>query len=452
MSRWRPWRRVRSMRWRLLILLALALLGTALVVGGLTWRSVRAETEAIFDYQLRQTALTLRNQGGFDARQSEALNDPQLDFVVQIWTLDGALVYSSRAAPVLPERVVLGLADVSAGGEVWRSYALIGRGRVIQVAQPARVRQALATAAALRSVVPIGWLALPLGLLLWGVVERGLRPLRQLAGGVRQRDAHSLAPFASDGVPEELMPLVDALNGLLARLEQALSAQRAFVADAAHELRSPLTALKLQWQLLGRVPDAAARAEAVAALGEGIERTARLVEQLLALARSEPGGPSGAVDGVDLAEIARGALVDTLPQAQLRGTELVLEADAPAWLHADATALGALVRNLADNAVRYSPPGSQVRLRVAPASAGQGVRLWVEDSGPGIPPAERGRIFDRFYRGSTSHDSAGSGLGLAIVRAVAQRHGAEVSLEDSALGGLGVRVDFPPPPPSGAGA
>lgn len=443
----------RSIRWRLLLWLALALSLTALGIGGITWHAVRAEAQALFDYQLRQMALTLRDRGGILPEQADALEDEQLDFVVQIWALDGGPVFISRHDLALPDRAVLGWADIRVAGEVWRSYAVLGRGRVIQVAQPARIRRELATAAALRSIAPIAWLGLPLMALLWVVVARGLFPLRQLADQLASRDAASLQPLPSAGLPDELAPLVASLNDWLARLGRALQAQQAFVADAAHELRSPLTALKLQWQLVRRAPDESSRAEAVAALGEGIERTARLVEQLLALARSEPGATGGAeaCTSVDVAALARQVLAAMLPVAQARQTTLALEAASPVFVWGDATALAVLLRNLVDNAVRYSPPGSRVKLGVQPAAAGRGPQIWVEDNGPGIPPEERVRVFNRFYRGRSGHDATGSGLGLAIVQAIAQRHGAHVTLEDVPDGGLGVRVCFATAPPSSVG-
>jgi len=229
---------------------------------------------------------------------------------------------------------------------------------------------------------------------------------------------------------------------LLERLRGSLDAQRAFVADAAHELRSPLTALKLQLELLRRAGNEADRDAAREALGAGIERASRLVEQLLALARSEPVALA-AMESVDLAEIARRAIADTVPYAASRGTELALVADAPLHVGGDALALGLLVRNLVDNAVRYSPNGARVDVSVANESSadGRAAVLRVDDAGPGIPEAERARVFDRFYRRASSA-AEGSGLGLAIVRSVAEAHGASVSLETSPLGGLRVEVRF----------
>ena len=276
-------------------------------------------------------------------------------------------------------------------------------------------------------------------LAIWWLAAKNLAPLSRLAGELRARDAQSLAPLATGGLPDELAPLAHSLNALLDRLRHSLDAQRAFVADAAHELRSPLTALKLQLELLRRAGADVDRDAARAGIGEGIERASRLVEQLLALARSEPGAVPAARERVDLAEVARRMVAETVPFAASRRIEFELSASAPAFVVGDPVALGLLVRNLVDNAARYSPPGSRVEVAVdADANA---VSLTVDDTGPGIPEAERQRVFDRFYRRADGGES-GSGLGLAIVQSVASSHDATVTLDRSPLGGLRAMVRF----------
>jgi len=310
---------------------------------------------------------------------------------------------------------------------------------VIQVSQPLAIRRKLAADAAWAAVLPLLAVAPFMAAAAWWLTALALRPLQRVAEGVRPRDEQSLQPLPAAGLPDEVAPLVAALNALLQRLGQSLEAQRAFVADAAHELRSPLTALKLQLQLLKRAGSDAERAAAADTLGAGIERTARLVEQLLTLARTEPGADAAALQRLDLSELVRRSVADTVPLALARGTKLELMADAPVQVDGDRAALAALVRNLADNAVRYSPPAARVELRV---SMPEGVpMLQVDDAGPGIPPAERERVFDRFYRRGLA-DEPGTGLGLAIVRGVAQRHGASVTLGESPLGGLRVTLRF----------
>jgi two-component system OmpR family sensor kinase/two-component system sensor histidine kinase QseC len=434
---------VSSIRARVLLVVLGMLAAAAALLGSLTYRNVRAETEALMDYQLRQMALSLRNQGEVAPAQASALVDEQLDFVVQVWTTDGRAIYASRAHAALPQRAQLGFADVSVGGQVWRSFSVAMPSRVIQVSQPLQIRRRLAADAAWRAVWPLLLIAPFIALAAAWSTALALRPLRRVADDVRRRDEQSLQPLPADGLPEEVAPLVTSLNALLQRLGQSLDTQRAFVADAAHELRSPLTALKLQLQLLKRAGSEAERSAAAEALAAGIDRAARLVEQLLTLARTEPGAAAAPLQPLDLSELVREAVADTVPLALARGTVLELHADAPVTVQGDRAPLRALVRNLADNAVRYSPPDARVELRIA-AEAGVPT-LQVDDAGPGIPPAERERVFDRFYRRGLS-DEPGTGLGLAIVRGVAQQHGARVALDDSPLGGLRVTLRFPAAP------
>jgi len=431
---------VTSLRGRLLIFLLTLAAVTAAVVATVSYRSVLAETDAIFDYQLRQMALSLRDQGSIADSERAALEEPTFDYVVQVWTGDGAVTYSSHRRPGLPRSAVLGFADVDFDGRRWRVFSTTSRGRVIQVAQPLSVRHQLAAAAAWRSVVPLLIAAPLVALAVWWLVGVSLAPLRNLVAAVRARDAESMTPLPLAGLPSELTPLGGALNALLARLRGSFDAQRAFVADAAHELRSPLTALKLQVDLVRRAPGEAARAQALQELGQGTERMQRLVEQLLALARAEPGGAETELRDIDVVEPVRQATADTIGLAVASGVELELEAPPQRRARADAAALRILARNLIDNAVRHA--GRNGRVRVQLAAGGAGVILRVDDSGPGIPAAERARVFDRFYRRSDAA-TIGSGLGLAIVRAIAERHGADVRLDDSPLGGLRAEVALP---------
>jgi two-component system OmpR family sensor kinase/two-component system sensor histidine kinase QseC len=285
-----------------------------------------------------------------------------------------------------------------------------------------------------------------LGLAVWWMIARALQPLKRVAVDVRSRDAGALEPVEAVNLPEEVEPLVTALNALLGRLSTFFEKQRAFVADAAHELRSPLTALKLQIQVLRRSHDEQSRSQAVASLADGVDRASRLVDQLLALARSESvGGPSTLTSAapVPLGEIARQALADTVPYASSRNINLTLEADDKVKVAGDKAALSIMVRNLADNAVRYCPPGATVLVALTALPSGSAL-LTVDDSGPGIPEAERERVLDRFYRREANESGeSGTGLGLAIVKNIAIQHGAQLTLGSSALGGLRVEVEFP---------
>jgi signal transduction histidine kinase len=426
-----------SIRTRLLIALLALVAVASLLAGTLTYRRVLAETSLLFDYQLRQMALSLRSQVSMAPRLELPPDEADADFVIQIWDLYGARVYLSRPGLPLINQTALGYADVRVAGQSWRTYGLQTLDGVIQIAQPVRVREVLARAAALRVVIPLLLLLPVLGAATVGVVSRGLRPLQRIAMEVQRRDVHSLTPIAEARLPQEVVPLAQELNRLLVRLNAAFNTQRAFIADAAHELRSPLTAVRLDLQLLDRAPDEAARAEARANLGAAVERAIHLVEQLLTLARNEPRDEELSPTALDAA--AAEGIAQTHALAVARRMDLSLEAEPNTMVQGDRDALRTLVRNLVDNAVRYTPPGGRVQVRVRNAS--DGAVLEVTDSGPGIPTRERERAFDRFYRRANAPEG-GSGLGLAIVKAIAERHGARVSLDDGPGGGLNVAVIF----------
>jgi two-component system OmpR family sensor kinase len=284
------------------------------------------------------------------------------------------------------------------------------------------------------------------------VINRSLAPIERARRDVARRAADDFSPLSDTGLPDEVRPLVDELNLLFSRVRSAFDAQKNFVADAAHELRSPLTALKLQAQALRQADHGhdltgghqAAREADVARLNQGIDRAIRLVEQLLTLARAEASTQPvhGLVEPFDLTEVIQLAVADVLPQAHLKHIDLGLSGDTPAQpvlVNGQSDALRMMLRNLLDNAVKYTPASGQVdvSLRIE----GEHCVLSVEDSGPGIAPDDRARVFDRFFRATDVAHETGSGLGLAIVKVIAAQHGAAVTLEQSArLGGLLVQV------------
>ena len=432
-----------SIRARLLITLLTLVTCASLLAGGLAYRQAVQESATIFDYQLRQMALSLRNQVGL-ARQIEVpAEQGDADYIVQTWDVFGRTVtYVSRPGLPVINRPNAGYADFVFEGEPWRVYGLETIDGVIQVAQPLRIQQSIARASAIRVAIPVLLLVPILGTAIVLVVRRGLRPLQRVADEVKRRQVSSLTPVETDKLPDEVLPLAHELNRLLARVDSAFSNQRAFIADAAHELRSPLTAVRLQLQLLDRATDPAAAREARARLTEAVDRAAHMIEQLLTLARSEPRDTAGDLKPVPLETPAAEAISDTHALAQSRHIELELRAEADVWVRGDPPALRTLVRNLVDNAVRYTPEQGKVEIRIGSTAAG--ATLEVLDTGPGIPEADRARAFDRFYRRAAAPEG-GSGLGLAIVKAIAERHGARIALDAAPSGGLRVTVTFPSP-------
>ena len=425
--------------------LLLAVLAFAALQAAVTYRTARAETEALFDAQMQRIALSLSGSLGAGALSDDApaAETPAArEMIIQIWRADGVMLYRSPQGRLLPPQTVIGFSDTVAGGEPYRIYALRTATQVVQVAQQTEARGRMAGQLALRAVLPVALLAPVLMLIVWWVVGRAIGPIERVRRQVAARRPDDLAPLPTAGLPAEVRPLVGEMNGLLTRLSAAWDALTHFTADAAHELRSPLAALRLQAQSLQRAPDDATRAIATERLLAGIDRATRLVEQLLALARQEGAGEGAELVSLDLTALARNALADAEPEAARHAIALTLDAPtAHVVLRADEAALAVLLRNLLGNALRHMPPGGQVRVGVREEASV--IDLTVEDSGPGIAPDERARVLDRFYRvpGTPGH---GSGLGLAIVRAIAERHGAALTLDASpTLGGLRVMLRWP---------
>lgn len=435
-----------SLRARLLWLLLAVVVATALMQVVVAYRTARAEADAIFDYHIQQTALSLRSGLPRQAAAGdggEERHDGSDDFVIQVWTHDGLRVFQSARAAI-PRRGTMGFADVPARGTTYRVFTIESGTQVIQVAQDMAARREMAQKLALRTVAPIAFMA-PLSMLLvWWVVGSSLAPVQRVRRQVSQRQADDLDEVSEAGLPDEVRPLVHELNLLFARVRQAFEAQKSFVADAAHELRSPLAALKLQVQSLQRAGDDGARELAVARLHAGIDRATRLVEQLLVLAREQASAARGQRPrAVALADLARQAVADIAAAAQARRIDVgVSRADDGVFPgHPDAIVI--LVRNLLDNAVKYTPEGGTVDVEVR--RGGDGWLLEVHDSGAGIDAADRERVLDRFHRVAGSQ-ATGSGLGLAIVKSIADLHGARLVLDRSArLGGLCASVCFPAP-------
>ena len=436
-----------SLRARLTGALLLSVLAFAALQAAVTYRTARAETEALFDAQMQRIALSLSGSLGAGALSDDApaADTPAArEMIIQIWRADGVMLYRSPQGRLLPPQTVIGFSDTVAGGEPYRIYALRTATQVVQVAQQTEARGRMAGQLALRAVLPVALLAPVLMLIVWWVVGRAIGPIERVRRQVAARRPDDLAPLPTAGLPAEVRPLVGEMNGLLTRLSAAWDALTHFTADAAHELRSPLAALRLQAQSLQRAPDDATRAIATERLLAGIDRATRLVEQLLALARQEGAARDAPRTPVDLVALAHAAADDARPEALRRAVALALDAPAPAMVQGQPEALAVLLRNLLDNALRHTPEGGQVRVQVVPAAQGAGPVLAVDDSGPGIAPEDRDRVLARFYRvpGTPGH---GSGLGLAIVAAVAERHGARLHIDASAaLGGARIAVCFAP--------
>jgi two-component system sensor histidine kinase TctE len=313
---------------------------------------------------------------------------------------------------------------------------------LVQVAEPIEARLTLGRSILGNIVIPQFIFIVIAGIAVWIGLKRGFEPLERLRREVAGRPRNDLSPLDENRAPDEVRPLIHEVNALIERLKAMMETQRRFVADAAHQLRTPFAGLKAQAELAKREPVPEPVREALERICVSAQRCSRLVNQLLTLARNEPEARlEPASVRLDLAELAREGAAHWVPEALRRDIDLGFESgDRPRYLSADEAGLNDLLDNLIDNAIRYSPAGGHITVRVGDDDGAPW--LQVEDDGPGIPVAERERVFERFQRNADS-DQPGSGLGLAIVREVAARHGASVEIGDGRQGGALFTVRFP---------
>ena len=428
-----------SLRKRLLWLLLVAVALTALVQGSVAYYTAEYEADEIFDYQMQQMVRALH--GRVPSVSSQSLRDEaDFDFVIQIWALDGTPIFAPEQREALPRQPGLGFSEFTTHGKRYRIFSMRTETQVVQIAQDVAARHELAGSLALGMVGPIIVLAPLLMIAVWWVVTKSTQPLARAREQIANRTADDLSPLRVPGLPDEVRPLVDAVNLMFARVAEAFEAQRNFVADAAHELRSPLAALRLQIQAIQRAHGAESNDIARRRLLAGIDRLARLVDQMLVLARQDAAADVTVGARIDLRAIVTLAIGDAISAAQERHIDLgIVEAESITII-GDAEALSILLRNLLDNAIKFAPEGGTVDVAIR-RQDGQAV-LEIADSGPGIALEERNRVFDRFYR-VVGGSAVGSGLGLAIAQGIARWHHATITLGTSArLGGLLVTVHF----------
>jgi two-component system sensor histidine kinase QseC len=402
--------------------------------------SSMAEAEKMLDAQLAEASdlLMLSWSGDVPEPSPEAQSEM---LVFQVWR-DGELLSASPGAPAQA------IGEFSEGhrftnfsGYRWLSYTRQGEdGTAYMLAERADLRHRVAENVVLESVLPL-LLWLPASaVLVWMLVGWGLRPLHELSAQINQKRSDDLAPVTLDNPPVELVQLIESTNSLLARLSAAFEREKHFAAHAAHELRTPLSVLKVHLHNLAE--ELPADEPALIHANAGVERMHHLVEQILDLSRTNPELIVGNFQSLDLHSLAQRVTAMAWPQFAAREQTLSLDGE-EAWLLGDPALLETLLSNLLDNAGKYTPEGGEVRVQVEPHP--EGVRLWVEDSGPGIPTEDREQVFERFYRVGNGVENApvGSGLGLAIVRHIVQVHNAEIVLGESELGGLSVCVGLP---------
>ncbi len=434
-----------SLRRRLMVLLLTMTIGLWTISAVLFYFETQAEGRKLFDRSLSESgSLLLRlaeheiDEHGpamaAELLQAETHSSPT-EIRFQIWTED---LRAGHGANVLAEQPFMplnatGFGWATVNGESWRAYANWNRQHTIQVqiAEPLTLRKELSSWTYVHLTL-LASLLLPVSMLLiWWILTRSIEPLRRSAGAVARRSPDDLRPVGLEDAPAEVAPLLSALDRLLARVRDALQRERRFTADAAHELRSPLAAIRVNAQVLCGARDAAERAEISENLLTSVDRGSRLIDQLLLLARIDSGAYSRSPRAtVSLEALVRAECAAQQRTAALRGITLSADCE-PVTVTGEADLLTMLIRNLLDNAIRYSPEGTRVRVRCRNIDGR--AALVVEDNGPGIPPEERERVFERFYR-VVGNESSGSGLGLSIVKLITEIHGGTVKIEDGPEG------------------
>jgi two-component system sensor histidine kinase QseC len=438
------------MQLRLLAYLSAGVALVWLAAAAWTWVDARHELDELLDSHLAQAAALLVVQQSHvddDENEEEApvLHKYAPRVAFQVFH-EGALVARSGNAGLTPmTRETRGFDTVTLdNGDRWRVFATRGSKRDIQVyvGEQLDSRDGVLRAV-LRGMLLPSMLALPLlAALMWWAVRKAMAPLDALGHSLRSRAPDSTVPLPRDSLPTEMRPMVDELNALLRRIEGMVAFERRFTADAAHELRTPIAAIRTQAQVaMGAVDDADERRHALQNTLAGCDRAARLVDQLLTLARLDAPASAAASGRTDLSALARSVAADMAPQALARGQDLELQAPQPCPVAIDEVLPRVLLRNLLDNASRYAGDGARIAVSVAMVRGW--VQLTVQDSGSGLSPAEMARLGERFFR-VLGTAQTGSGLGWSIVRRIAQATGAQVEVTHSAsLGGLQVQVSWP---------
>ncbi len=404
-----------------------------LVLSVVAWREAESEAEELFDAHLAQTAallVVLSSEESSDLPEELPSHRYARKVAFQIWSDKGKLLARSTTAPREPlTDQTKGFSDRRIDGRSWRIYSKVDerhRHRIL-VAESYEARNAVGKELAKHLLTPLV-IALPtlaLGLVL--LMRQRFKPLQRLATSIGQRSPDRLDPIAAADVPQEIQPIIEQTNRLLQRVSDSIEQERRFTADAAHEIRTPLAVIRTYAQVAAAAAENDERTRALTSVVQATDRATHLLAQLLTMARLDNDTLTGHFVNCDLRKIAVDVIAEITPQALEKKVEVMLDEGQAAWVRGEPALLAVLLRNLIDNAIRYSPAETFVAVTIKRAD-GQ-VRLTVSDQGPGIPESERERVLSRFTRLGGS-EAPGSGLGLSIALRIAQLHGAALVLQD----------------------
>jgi two-component system OmpR family sensor kinase len=435
---------MKSIRKKLIASILSVILLVTFLLAIATYYSVREEMDELYDGNIKQVAhviLDTKPEAGVTPKQKKEIEKLRGEekYLTQIWR-HNVLEYSSHPTVDFPVQATDGYGRAMFRGHTWRYYRLSQDGVTVQMAQDLKERHSVV-------IELYGFLLLPILLqlpifagLIWVMVGYGLKPLEHISNLIKNRNASFLEALPDADVPLEISYLVDALNDLLRRLKEALETQRQFTADAAHELRTPLSAVRLQLDILKRAESAEEKEEALETLEKGVVRSTRLVQQMLELARQEPENTEAAFSSVLLKSLIEEAVDQNQPIAKSKDIQITTHLPSGIQVPGNAPKLSIMIGNIINNAITYTKAGGQVVISLKRDQ--ENIILDVADDGIGIAPEFRERVFDRFYR-VTGTGVTGSGLGLSIVRSVADLHGAKIEILDGLNGhGITVRVTF----------
>ncbi len=431
----------------LLVYITLAILVTYGLISLASYWVSKSELDELYDANLQQVASAIAAQHLAIHDVSHLYNHPigaeakiegEEAFYVRVLAQDGVVLYVSHPQEKVPMPLRLGFSTQKHQNKQWRFYAVKTNNQLVQVAQPLQLRKVTIKETAFSLMVSQLLFIPVLVLLIFFAIRKALSPLALLSSEIQRRESTNLNPFTENKVPVEIKPFVQSLNVFMAKVSLMVGVLNRFTSDAAHELRTPITALKLQLTLIEQAKSKVDLDAAILNLKNGIDRSEQLVSQLLTLARIDPNNQTRLLQSINLLELIKECIEDLLPLAYEKSIDLGLNTSDEYTIVGVRHEIKMLINNIVDNAIRYTPNHGKVDISLF--AYVQGVVLEINDSGPGILCADFDRVFERFYRGENKHIS-GSGLGLSIVKEIATLHGAKVELENITHG-LSFKVYF----------
>lgn len=435
-----------SIKIRLIIILTVTIISATLITIIGVYAQVKNETNTLFDYHLKEVTEVFLNTSSIHWDKFKNRNDKEQidsDFAVVIFDKFHRQNYATGINGLVPYPHHSGYEELTLSKEMWHTYSLSNDQRTVMFLQPESVREKFAVSTAFNAILPF-LLILPIfAVLIWIILKNGFAPLDSIQNTIATIDEHTLEPLLFHNIPRELQSLTDVLNKTINRLKVSIDARKNFIADAAHELRTPISVLKIQWELVYKAEDTTQRKILMHKLYKGIERSNRLVEQLLALSREENYNKTTILyTEIDLSQVIIDVLTESLSSAELKNIALEVDRFEKISMYADRNEIETLVSNLIDNAIGYTPESGLVILNLYLQS--KKIVLEVCDNGIGIAENEKTRIFDRFYR-VANNATIGSGLGLSIVKEICNKYNACIEVKNNSPQGTVFVISFPAP-------